>query len=97
MYSSCDRSHLLIVNWKTNILINDREEACLSDFGLSRVLECSGFTTGPGGSARWMAPELIITGYVSEAPRVTNETDVWAFAMATLEVCFQPTYEPHFP
>jgi serine/threonine protein kinase len=32
-------------NTQSNILVNDMGEAQLTDFGLSRVLEFSGFTT----------------------------------------------------
>ncbi|KZT21083.1 kinase-like protein [Neolentinus lepideus HHB14362 ss-1] len=43
-----------------NILINDAGQATLCDFGLSRILETSGFTTKSiGGNCRWMSPELL--------------------------------------
>ena len=73
---------------KANILINDQGDVCITDFGLSRILECSGFTTRPGGTLRWMALELIP---VDDADRrVTTYTDVWAFAMTVLEVRRRP-------
>lgn len=68
----------------TNILMNDRLEASLTDFGLSRILEMSGFTTKTMSVTwRYAAPELLD----NEEPRVTAATDVWAFAMTVLEVC----------
>ena len=40
--------------------MNDEREACITDFGLSRILGESGFTTkSVGGTHRWMAPELL--------------------------------------
>jgi serine/threonine protein kinase len=81
---------LLIVSSKTNILVNDKGEALLCDFGLARLLEYSGCTTDNiVGTARWMAPELIVSGPVLKLPQVTTCTDVWAFAMTALEVSHQ--------
>jgi serine/threonine protein kinase len=37
---------------KPNILVNDNGQACLTDFGHARALECSGFTSICGGSCR---------------------------------------------
>jgi len=43
----------------SNILINPQGEASLADFGLSRILHKSGFTTMTvSGTYRYMAPEL---------------------------------------
>ena len=58
-------------------------------FGLSRLLETSGFTTNTVfGPIRFLAPELIASPVDEEfAPRVTVATDVWAFAMTVIEVC----------
>jgi hypothetical protein len=36
---------------------------------------------------RWMAPELFQTSMVGYTQRVTQATDVWAFAMTVIEVC----------
>jgi serine/threonine protein kinase len=67
----------------------------LSDFGRSKFIDHRGFTTAFAGSARYMAPELTaaepdIVGddyTVSDAPpNLTKETDVFAFAMVTVEV-----------
>lgn len=69
--------------------MNDRCEASISDFGLSRILEVTGFTTkSVGGTCRWMAQELIAPADDEEesTPRVTTESDVWAFAMTVIEV-----------
>jgi len=70
-----------------NILINDQGEACLIDFGLARTLQATGFTTPMGpGSLRYLAPERVACSEDEVIPCVTKETDVWAFAMAVLEI-----------
>ena len=73
-------------------MINDNNEVCLADFGLSRFLETSGFTTTTvNGATRWMAHELLILpdDYDDEIRNAgllyTTATDVWAFAMTTIE------------
>lgn len=72
-----------------NILIDDDGQACLTDFGLSRILQTSGFTTNtPAGTSRFMAPELISSedGDEESIPKVTKASDVYAYAMTVLEV-----------
>ncbi|KDQ18585.1 hypothetical protein BOTBODRAFT_104187, partial [Botryobasidium botryosum FD-172 SS1] len=64
-----------------NILISESGDACVADFGLSMLggetqIEYS------LGSARWMAPELLV---VEGSVRVTN-TDVFSFGRLILEV-----------
>lgn len=74
--------------------MNDAGEACISDFGLSRILETSGFTTkGAGGTCRWMAYELMVPpdDYEEDEeeeyiPQPTLKSDLWAFSMTALEV-----------
>jgi len=79
----------------SNILIDDNGEVRLTDFGLSRILQTSGFTTKTAsGTLRYMAPELVEICEESaeeeeeeeSAPRVTVGTDVWAFGMTVTEV-----------
>jgi len=74
----------------SNILVNDEYEACITDFGLSRVLGESGFTTKSiCGTCRWMACELITPSNEEEEetiPQITTATDVWAFGMTVLEI-----------
>jgi serine/threonine protein kinase len=74
---------------QSNILVNDKNEASIADFGLSRILETSGFTTKSiAGTSRWMACELIAPEEEDEdhPPELTKATDVWAFAMTVIEV-----------
>ncbi|EPS97213.1 hypothetical protein FOMPIDRAFT_38435, partial [Fomitopsis schrenkii] len=77
----------------TNILIDERGSACLSDFGLSTVLygidtlNTATCITGFRSTLRWMAPELHDPeefGLDSSAP--TRESDIWAFSVTMWEV-----------
>lgn len=79
-----------------NILINDAEEAVVSDFGLAKILdlESSGISytlsNGAETQLRWMAPEL--SDGTCDTP-----ADVYAWAMTALQVrrplsCSAPEY-----
>jgi len=81
----------------SNVLINDIGRACLADFGLSRILGESGFSTKTeSGTWRYMAHELITPcGQEEELnPPVTAATDVWAFAMTVIEIL--TSHKPFF-
>ena len=56
----------------------------IGDFGLSRMLsDASLWVTSAcqaGGSARWMAPELLD----GSQDTVTTQSDIWAFGMVAL-------------
>lgn len=73
-----------------NVLLDDSFNAVLTDFGLSRVLEASGFTTTnikPVGTFRYMARELMNPTYSSTtAPLPTVQSDVWSGGMTGLEI-----------
>ncbi|KAG8958011.1 general transcription repressor [Tulasnella sp. 408] len=68
-----------------NVLINDRIEAVLCDFGLARLADGqpSGLTTTKTikGSTRYMSPEL-----VEENGTHTLSSDVWAYGCLALRV-----------
>ncbi|KAK1231874.1 hypothetical protein PQX77_004989 [Marasmius sp. AFHP31] len=69
-----------------NILITSEERACIADFGLSRITDSKGLriTTSasrPVGTARWLAPELLVG---SGGP--SKESDVYAFACVCCEI-----------
>lgn len=72
-----------------NILIDNAGNAVLADFGQSRILEVSGFTTSTmtiAGTLRYMAPELMVPEYSDKTPAPTMASDVWAAAMTGLEI-----------
>jgi serine/threonine protein kinase len=68
--------------------IYQKGEACICDFGMSKVIEdvtdksASATLTAIEGSARWLAPELIEGSALSP----TKASDVYSFAMAMLEL-----------
>ena len=74
-------------------MINDEQQACLSDFGLSVLaqdLDIPSMTqtsASAGGSLRWSAPELYNFG--NESPKVSLFSDVYSFGSVALEVSFQ--------
>ncbi|KAK7462867.1 hypothetical protein VKT23_007446 [Stygiomarasmius scandens] len=73
-----------------NILVNEKYEACLSDFGMSSVYRAAGdrhtttwtTTTLGGGSARWLAPELLFAPL--EKPSFAS--DAYAFGVVIWEI-----------
>ncbi|KAF9459539.1 TKL/TKL-ccin protein kinase [Collybia nuda] len=70
-----------------NILVSGKGEACICDFGMSKVIEevterSASATLTASGSARWLAPELI-EGLISSP---TKEADTYSYAMAILEL-----------
>jgi len=69
--------------YQNNLLINSQGRVLVADFGMSRMLQEGGFATSkePGGSIRWMAPELFKEGITH-----TGQSDLWAFGM-TILVC----------
>ncbi|CAA7050507.1 unnamed protein product [Microthlaspi erraticum] len=74
-----------------NVLIDDKMNASLGDFGLAKLYE-QGYeaqTSRVAGTFGYMAPELMRTG------RPTTGTDVYAFGVFMLEVsCGRKLFEP---
>ena len=74
------------------MLVDDDGRPLICDFGRSRILEQSGFTTPlVAGTARYMAPELFDMDDAGIEPtnsfvRVTKTSDVYSFAMVGVEV-----------
>ncbi|KAK1224858.1 hypothetical protein PQX77_012208, partial [Marasmius sp. AFHP31] len=68
-----------------NILITDSLRACIGDFGLSRVADTqfriTASTTRPVGTARWLAPELLLHG---GGP--SKESDMYSYACVCYEI-----------
>jgi serine/threonine protein kinase len=73
-----------------NVLIDDDGTPLLCDFGRSRFIGQRGFTTEFAGTVRYLAPELIDCASNNATPLVTEETDIYAFSMAALEVNISP-------
>ncbi|KAF8226216.1 TKL/TKL-ccin protein kinase [Tricholoma matsutake] len=70
-----------------NILVSQAGEACICDFGMSKVIEevtdkSASATLTTSGSARWLAPELI-EGVITSP---TKKADTYSYAMAVLEL-----------
>jgi len=70
-----------------NVLVDDLGIARVTDFGFSRVLEQSGYTTDLSATSVYMAPELMgVPEGEPEMPVVTQASDVYAFGMVVLEL-----------
>ncbi|KDQ11126.1 hypothetical protein BOTBODRAFT_92059, partial [Botryobasidium botryosum FD-172 SS1] len=70
-----------------NIYIKDNGEACLGDFGMSRIVQevtRDHNASAPHVSYRWTAPELLENGGLF--PRVTPASDVYAFGCLSIEI-----------
>ncbi|KIO32375.1 hypothetical protein M407DRAFT_241460 [Tulasnella calospora MUT 4182] len=68
-----------------NILINDRGDALIMDFGLAMVMEANPWYSSShrqGGSLRWMAPELLLNGKETRSCR----SDVYSYGGVAFEV-----------
>ncbi|KAJ7646311.1 kinase-like domain-containing protein [Mycena polygramma] len=69
----------------TNVLIDANEHAQIADFGLAIVTDATlGTTSTAGGSARWMAPELL--HHETQSKRPTKASDVYAFSCLCIEL-----------
>ncbi|KAF9446240.1 kinase-like protein [Macrolepiota fuliginosa MF-IS2] len=69
----------------SNILVSSSGEACISDFGMAKVLEdvtktAASTTLQTAGSARWLAPEII------EGESPSKQSDTYSFSMTILEL-----------
>nr|GMC69914.1 probable LRR receptor-like serine/threonine-protein kinase At4g26540 [Ipomoea batatas] len=79
-----------------NILLGDRYEPCLADFGLARLVEDqnAAFSTNPqfAGSYGYMAPEY------GCMVRITEKVDVYSFGVVLLEIITgKKPVDPSFP
>lgn len=71
------------------MLVDAQGEACLTDFGLSRVVQDlpTGHTTSSGsGTYRYLAPELVPSLFEDKSPFYTMESDIYAFGCLAIEV-----------
>ena len=101
-FESHDYSLSLTDPVKTNILIDETGHACLADFGLVAIISdgtshasSSSFT--PGGTFRWMSPELFYPeDFGLKDSRRTERSDCYALGMVIYEVLSgQVPFSPH--
>jgi serine/threonine protein kinase len=78
------------------VLINENGEPWICDFGILKIINSPGFTTEFVGTP-FMAPELFSnnneedTGSdVETPPKITKETDIYAYGIVALQVSFEP-------
>lgn len=75
------------------MLIDEHENACLTDFGLSLLSEASAYHYGSihgGGAIRWQAPELIDPEpFGFDDSRPTPPCDIFSLACMIIEVCIK--------
>jgi serine/threonine protein kinase len=87
---SCSLSLINLV--KANILINESGHACLADFGLVAIISdgtshASSNSFTPGGTFRWMSPELFDPeNFGLKDSRRTERSDCYALGMVIYEV-----------
>ncbi|THH26666.1 hypothetical protein EUX98_g7522 [Antrodiella citrinella] len=72
-----------------NILVDENENACLTDFGMSLLTEATAYNYSSvhgGGALRWSAPELIDPEeFGLKSSRPTPASDVFSFACTAIE------------
>ncbi|KAF7305860.1 Glycoside hydrolase family 76 protein [Mycena chlorophos] len=71
-----------------NVLVNASHQAVICDFGLSRIIDESGFTSSCVGTLIYMAPELfrVLPTLDMSTPRTTKASDVYSFGLLGLEI-----------
>ncbi|THH32447.1 hypothetical protein EUX98_g1713 [Antrodiella citrinella] len=73
-----------------NILIDDKENARITDFGMSLIAEGTAYNYASmhgGGALRWQAPELIDPEEFNlETSRPTTQSDVFSIACTAIEL-----------
>jgi serine/threonine protein kinase len=77
-------------NEKGNVLINKAGRAVLADFGMTTAstTEHTSYKSNVGGTARWMAPELLDPDkYGVQINALSKESDIYALGMVFHEVC----------
>ncbi|KAF8632158.1 hypothetical protein AX17_004899 [Amanita inopinata Kibby_2008] len=65
-----------------NIVVSDNGTSLLCDFGKARIVDHKGYTTRITEVFPYLAPELM----VDDKPKVTYETDVFAFSIVGVEI-----------
>jgi serine/threonine protein kinase len=66
--------------FQANILVDDKNRACVADVGLSTIVGPSfGRSVASNNSARCMAPEFVVDLDMEETPGPTTKSDVFSF------------------
>ncbi|KAJ7315537.1 kinase-like domain-containing protein [Mycena albidolilacea] len=70
-----------------NVLVDASGRAVICDFGLSKIIDQSGYTTSCVGTVAYMAPELftVLDNDNPRGARTTKATDVYSFGLLGLE------------
>ena len=76
---------------QANVLIDNAGTACVADFGLMIMADLSTILLSetavtPGGTFRWMSPELLDLERFDSDGRPTRESDCYALGMVIYEV-----------
>ncbi|KAG8925949.1 hypothetical protein FRC01_009507 [Tulasnella sp. 417] len=88
IFHSAPHEKFRLTDLKANVLISDKPDAVLCDFGLANFVENSGQPSGLTtsrsikGSLRYMSPEL----FEDDEAKHTLESDIWAWACTTSEI-----------
>jgi len=72
-----------------NILVDEKENIRLADFGLARLAahQANTMTSGHPTNGQWAAPELLDPGHFDlKSGRPTRESDVYSFACVCIEL-----------
>ncbi|KAJ7751155.1 kinase-like domain-containing protein [Mycena metata] len=71
-----------------NVLVDASGRAVICDFGLSKIIDKSGYTTSCVGTVAYMAPELftVLDNDNPRGARTTKATDVYSFGLLGLEI-----------
>jgi len=78
-----------------NIIISDRLEAQITDFGISQIVGVQGFTTDNPRNIRFTAPELMPThaghdGAGVSSVRPTRQSDIFSLGILLLQLFHGP-------
>jgi serine/threonine protein kinase len=78
-----------------NVIVSDRLEAQITDFGIGRILDVKGFTTYSPRNIRFTAPELMPAheSGVSNV-RPTFQSDIFSLGILLLQIFHGPDPQP---
>lgn len=79
---------LLSTTIQVNILVDQKNNIKISDFGLSLYAEgmSKNYASAREGNPAWTAPEIFDMQTMKRL-RATRESDIYSFAMVCIEVC----------